>query len=281
MKKLTLIVLLLVVIAGCSKPSFKAKLEDSKPLFTYKGKAYGEADAFDSLISNDSGAILMNSLETLAIEDLRKEKPIDVSKEVEEQLQAIKTNLGDTYDEYMKTNYGSEANFISTVLEPEMYLIANFKGSLEAMDKDEIVSKYGFKMIRAYLFTDEASAKKVSEILATSKDLNAVDTGVTAQGKTDILYTSKMNVLTEAMKKSIDTLKNPYDSVIYSDSSESYYVFVYSPTEGDLTSMISTVIYQTSFLDEKVAEVLKGRGFEVYDSRLIERLKKDYSLYFE
>ncbi|AMC92632.1 hypothetical protein AOC36_01065 [Erysipelothrix larvae] len=275
MKKGILLGLVALVLAGCSSTAHHAVMSEPETLFTYNGTDYTEDFVFQSLITNDTGNILINELEGIAIANMQEKNPIDIEAAVEEQLALIKEELGDNFDTYMTTYYGSVEAYIEQILRPQVYLLEYFGSQLREGDLASVKSEYDMKTLNVYLFSEEADANKVKTILSESKSIETLESQISPEGKTSVIYTNQNTSFVDGMKTQIATLKNAFDVAIYNDTdNEVFYVFVLTDNELSDDTIVDTILQQTDFIDVKMGQLLMSEyNFEVFDARLKEQLK--------
>lgn len=287
MKKLVISLTALLVLAGCKDASVEPSYDET--LFTVEDQTVTQKDLFDVMKQYDAGvmqsSVLINKAQETLIEDVEIDK--DIKKRAENQVDEIKTMLGDEYlDILANIGYDTEEEYIEDMLYPELKFEKLIKEEVDE-DFDKLVEEYRPRQIRV-LEVDEDKAKSA---LQQVKDGEKFDEVAESYAKTESMFKGQKEVhlLASARLPEIVTdFLNKNDSPTLSDilnEEESETSFIVQIIEVDANKFEEEA--KTSFLQSDevtqnyVGKVFRSKNFKVYDRDLYDSILETNPSYLE
>lgn len=164
MKKLTLALGALLLLAGCSDASVDISFNDT--LFTVEGTVIKEKDLFNVMKQHDAGVmgstVVIDSAREALIKDI--EVSDDMKKEAAEQLAIVKEMFGDKFADTLKEiGFDSEEDYLETMVYPELKYNQLVKKEI-VEDFESLNEEYAPRQVRILELNQDVAEEALQEI---------------------------------------------------------------------------------------------------------------------
>ncbi len=279
MKKLSLLLVTLFVLVGCSEA--KLKPTSNELLFTINGKEIKEADVFEAMrLSSGSATILYSEAQKMLMKQIVEEDEV-FDKIVQDILTEAKKLMGENFELTIKANgFDSEEAYVEGVIKD----IARIQSAVaQAMDKNyESLSKKRPRKVRV-LEVDIKDGKKVLELAKAGSDLKTLGEE----------YSEKSNYQgDEIIVSEISSLDTSILNKILAAEETGLLTEVVNGSKGDVAYIAEVVSVDTEALraeavdhfskdntltNEYLAKLFKEHKFKIYDQDLHDAFMAQYS----
>jgi hypothetical protein len=280
MKKLISIIMVTILLGGCSDALAKVSKSDSA-LISFDGGKVTKGDVYTTMKKNG----LVNEVYTIALKTIL-DKEIGLTDEVktstDKKLAELKVEFGDKFDAALKdSGYVSETEFYNEALVPftqtsmlvKKYLNDNFAN---------IALSYYPRKARIIQTNTEADAKSAIAEVKSGGDYMTIAKkfSTTAYtGAEDIYYSGSS--LPASVLTFIQTTSGPTLSAtpILDTANSKYYVVQLTTADPAKfkDEIISKFAEQDTFNKLAVAYYYKSYGFKIYDKTLFDLFSSNYS----
>lgn len=279
MKKISILLLVLLLITGCTTST--PELASPKTLFEFNGKTHTEQDVFNTILEVDYGQVLISHLEDSVIADILETKQYDIKEEAENELKGMQEYADsmsvdfDTMIRYLGFNTLEE---FKSQMERSIVLSRYAKELLEDT-LDDVIKEYNLYEMKIYNVETESEALTMMRYFQNEYDPEGFEEEFNLDKFDTMIYHNQIKDLNEEMISTLNQL--PTDKIGYGALEDGIEVYVYQDGSVDEEKAISAILSQTDYLEKLVVKEIKEKNFKVYNKTLENNLKKDYSAYLK
>lgn len=285
MKKILYLLILMVLLVGCSDAHVKVS-QPKEEILTIGNTSYTKSQLFSLMINQDPGTLVIQMAKQKILE---KEIPIneEVKKQAQEELDYIKEIFGDQFLTNISLyGFTSEQDYLDRALLPaaqeklltEKYVAANL---------DLLTAKYAPKKVRIIEFNDAEKAntalKEIKEGKNVEEVAKAYSTSTTYNGKEQLVHIESS--LPSIVTSFINEIKMPTltSEPLLQETTSKYYVVQVTETspsrfEDEVKEQLSSL---TSVNEMVFQSYFKEGDFAVYDKSVYDSVVKSYSSYLK
>lgn len=279
MKKILSILLVLMILVGCSSNSSTQITNKDEVLFKIEDEAVTKGDVYSMLRYQQIGQIIINDAQAKLVES-KIELTDDLKQEAQTMLDESKSQLG----EFFATYYGDsdDETLIETVFLPATQQ-KKFLENYFAENQDSIIEEAKPKKVVLLTYETQETAQQVIDKLNAGSSLEDIITEFGANNNAGF-NTARESVLAESNLPTVvvDFLNSDegktkeYSKTPLVDASGTKY-YVVKLVEDNASVLVDE--YKASFLTDQAAankvmvEYFKNANFEVYDQAIYDGIK--------
>lgn len=284
MRKLSIILILLLVLVGCGQS--KIEPVSNELLFIVNGKEIKEDDIFDSMrLSPGSVAIILKEAEKLLLQNIVEEDDVFDAK-VKSTLQEAKDMMGDNFKLTLSQNgFETEEEYVDAIIKD----IARLHIALSnAMNKDyENLKEKRPRKVRV-LEVDATDGKKALELLKAKESFEDLDEEYGLESSyyhgEEILVSEITDMDTSILNELLNKEETGIlDKVVSASKEGTAYIAEVTNIDADelQDEAIESFVMNTKLSQEYLGKIFTEHKFKIYDQDLYDAFLEEYPEYIK
>ncbi|CAM4285445.1 lipoprotein [Erysipelothrix aquatica] len=281
MKKITALLVALLVLAGCSDA--RVKPASNETIFTVGNQTVTETQLFEVMKRQDNGATVIQNAEQSVTKDINDPS---IEEAAQAQLAEAKSILGDQFPLLLEQlNMGSEQDYLDKVVYPTLKMEFLVKQTIEA-DFDTLVKEYQPRKANiVQIQTVDQANEALTRIQAgekmedVAKDVTVANSQYT--GKSAI-YNLKGTQFPSPVSQFMNQQQGPGLSGVLKDETNGT-AYIVEIVETDANKFKDDLLNQwkkdQALTKTYRAKVFSDNNFKVYDKDILDAVTKSYPGY--
>lgn len=280
MKKLIVLALSLLVLAGCSDA--RAQLSDpNTAVFSVGDQSLTKGDLYSFMMARDAGYYAINEANRIIFD---QEVPVSdqMRAEAEETLNSYRSMFGDSFTSYLQSyGFADEEDYLNNSLLLSIQSQALTEKYINE-NCDTLTARYSPKKIRLMQFTDETAANTALEALKNGADFaETASANGSSVSSEETVATTQSSYATNVLAYLSVVTEPGLSEVIADDSAANFYIVQVTDTnpENFRDEVVSAIAAMSTISSESTIHYFEKYNFTVYDKTIYDQLSSNYSDY--
>ena len=280
MKKLSTILVLLLILVGCGQKSIQPT--SNELLFTINGKEIKEADVFEAMrLSQGSVSVIFSEAQKILLKNIVEEDEA-FDKVVEKTIKEAKELLGENYELTIKSNgFESEEEYIEEVIKNIARVQVAVKNAMTD-DYKELIKKRPRKV--RILEVSEEDSKKVLELAKAGQSLEDLAKEYAVKDSNDVakevLVSEISTTDTAVLNKLLAATETGLLEEVVAGQSKFYVAEVTNlDTEAMKEEILEHFSLDSKLTTEYLGKLFRENKFKIYDQDLHNAFQEEHPGY--